>query len=211
MVRRVEVLREHEPEHQAEADGHVGVAAEIEVDLERVRRDAVPRLERTERARLEREIGDLPAGIGQQHLLRQAEREERDAARELRRRVRPAPELVLDLRVADDRTRDQLRVHRLEAQEIDEALDGRRIAAIDVDDVAQRLQDVQADAERQRHAQRHIEPELGQPEPVDEAVVAVDAEVEVLEEGQQREVRADRDDQRGPLPSRPCGPSGSSR
>ena len=40
----------------------------------------------------------------------------------------------------------------------------------------------------------------GQPEPVDEPVVAVDAEVEVLEEGQQREVRADRDDQRGPLP-----------
>ena len=202
-VGRVEVLREHEAEHQAEADRHVGVAAEIEVDLERVRGDAVPRVDQTQRARFERKVGDLAARIGEQHLLRQPQREERDAARELRRRRRPPLELILDLRVADDRTRDELRVHHFEAQEIVEALDRGGMAAIDVDHIAERLQDVQADAERQRDAERHIEPGVGQPDPVDQPVVTLDAEVEVLEERQQGEIRADRDDQRGPLPSHP--------
>ena len=64
-VGRVEILREHEPEHQTETDGHVGVAAEVEVDLERVCCDAVPRFDRTERARLERKLSDLPARVCQ--------------------------------------------------------------------------------------------------------------------------------------------------
>ena len=78
------------------------------------------------------------------------------------------------------------------------------MAAVDVDDVAQRLEDVEADAERERHPQRHVEAGGGQAEPVHEAVVAVDAEVEVLEEGEQRQVRANRDDHRCALAPHPC-------
>ncbi len=46
-------------------------------------------------------------------------------------------------------------------------------------------------------------PMSGSPSQSNKPVVAVHAEVEVLEEGQQGEVRADRDDQGGSLPSRP--------
>ncbi len=65
---------EHEPQHQAKADRHVGVAAEVEVDLERVGDHAVPGVDRVQRAGVEREVGDLAAGIGQQDLLGQAQR-----------------------------------------------------------------------------------------------------------------------------------------
>ena len=50
--------------------------------------------------------------------------------------------------------------------------------------------------------------DVRQPEPVDKVVVAVDSEIEVLEERQQREIRADRDDQRGALPRHVSGRSG---
>ena len=45
-VGRVEVLGQHEPEHQGEPDRHVRVAAEVEVDLERVGDHAHPGVER---------------------------------------------------------------------------------------------------------------------------------------------------------------------
>ena len=45
LVRRIEILGEHESHHQAEADRHVRVAAEIEVDLEGIGGDAVPGVE----------------------------------------------------------------------------------------------------------------------------------------------------------------------
>src|SRR3989442_14821612 len=56
-IRRVEVFHELKAEHPAEADGHVGVAAEIEIDLESVSNDAEPRGGRVERLRAERGVG----------------------------------------------------------------------------------------------------------------------------------------------------------
>ncbi len=75
----------------------------------------------------------------------------------------------------------------------------RRLAAVHVDGVAHRLERVEADAERQRHPQRGVEPKLRESDPVDEGVVVVDAEVEVLEEAEQRQVgdHRDRQDQLG--------------
>ena len=156
-------LGKTKPSISAEADGHVGVAAEVEVDLKGVGGHAVPRVDGAERSGFERQIGDLPARVGDQHLLRQAEREERDAPRELGRGALAEVQLILDLRIADDRAGDELRIHHLEAEKVAEALHGRRMAAVDVDDVAERLQDVQADAERQRDAQRHVQPHAGSP------------------------------------------------
>ena len=72
-IGRVEVLRQYEPEHETETDRHVGVAAEIEVDLKRVGGHAVPRIERGDRAGAKGHIGDAPAGVGQEHFLRQTE------------------------------------------------------------------------------------------------------------------------------------------
>src|SRR5919204_113513 len=62
-VRPAEVLREPEPKHPAQADRHVRVAGEIEVNLKRVANDAEPRergreLVRRHRKDLVRRFGD---------------------------------------------------------------------------------------------------------------------------------------------------------
>ena len=91
-----------------------------------------------------------PQGLASSTFLAMPEREEGDAARELRRAcgVRAA-QLVVDLREADDRPGDELREHRDEAGEVDEVAQRPRVAAVDVDRVAHRLEGVEADAERQ--------------------------------------------------------------
>src|SRR5262245_6500339 len=60
-IRIVEVLEDSESEHPAEPDGHVRVAGEVEVDLERVADDAQPRHPSTRWRRRQREdpVGDL--------------------------------------------------------------------------------------------------------------------------------------------------------
>ena len=60
---------------------------------------------------------------GDEDLLRHAEREEGHAAHELHGRMRPRSQLVGNLREPDDRTGDQLREHRDETGEVDEAPD----------------------------------------------------------------------------------------
>ena len=204
LVGRIEVLREHESEHQPEADCHVGVAAEIEVDLKRVGRDAVPGFERTERAGVERKIGDLAARVRQEHLFRQAEGEERDAPGELRCRMRPPLELVRDLGEPDDRAGDQLREHRHEACEIDEAPDRRGIASIHVDRVTHRLERVEADPQRKGDPERGVQSGSRKTEPGGERVEILRAEVVVLEKAKQGQIADHRYDQRGAR--RPCRP-----
>src|SRR5262249_54540253 len=45
-IRRIKIFRENEPEHQAKPDRHVGVTAEIEINLERIRERSEPSVER---------------------------------------------------------------------------------------------------------------------------------------------------------------------
>ena len=115
--------------------------------------------------------------------------------RELRRRVRPKLKLIGQFREPDDRPGHQLRVHRCEARVVDEASDRNGVAAVHIDHVAHRLKHREADAERQRHAQHRVEPECRQVEPLGQRGEVVGAEVVVLEEPEERQVRAERRDE----------------
>ena len=167
-------------------------AAEVEVDLEGVGRDAVPRVERR------RAIPHRTRGRRSCRMDWRAAPSSRGPARRRQCRARTwsrygsAEQLVGDLREADDGAGDQLREHGDVAGKVDEVADGSRIAAIDVDRIAHRLERVEADPERKGDPQRRLEPEMAESEPADEGVVAVEAEVEVLEESEQREIRGQR-------------------
>src|SRR6476660_8755282 len=44
-IRRIKIFCENESEHQAKSDRHVGVTAEIEINLKRIRERSEPRVE----------------------------------------------------------------------------------------------------------------------------------------------------------------------
>ena len=84
-------------------------------------------------------------------------------------------QLLVDQAVAQDRPGDQLREDGDIGSEIDEAIGGFGIASIDVDDIAQRLEHIEGDAQRQddvfqgegidaqwlQHRHQHVGAEVG--------------------------------------------------
>src|SRR5215831_5845982 len=109
-VRVVEVLGKPEAEEEGEADGHIRVAREVEVDLERVADDAQPGQPHRELRGGQREdhVGGNGHRVSHEHLLGQADHEALDAASEGLARHDAADELARDVLVPDDGPRDEL-------------------------------------------------------------------------------------------------------
>ena len=106
----VEILQKVEAKHPADADGHVGVAGEVEVDLKGVGDDPQPGQAQRNLVRLlgEHPIGDLGKLVGQQDLLGQAEQEPDGARLKVRPALPPGPKLLCHGGVAHDGARHQL-------------------------------------------------------------------------------------------------------
>ena len=87
LERAVEVHRQAQAEQQTQADGHVAVAGEVEVDLQRIAERTVPGVvERRHRAicgDCENRRGVFPQRVGKDHLLEQAEHEYRQPQRNI--------------------------------------------------------------------------------------------------------------------------------
>lgn len=81
----VEVFRQREAEHPAKAEGHVGVAREVEENLQRIANRAEPHFPRRQRhgGQHEHLRGNLACRFGQQNLFPEAEDETFDAGREI--------------------------------------------------------------------------------------------------------------------------------
>jgi hypothetical protein len=92
--------------------------------------------------------------------------------------------------------------HRNEAGEIDEIRHRLGFAAVDVDRVAQGLEGIEANAERQDDAKERVELGVLKAERLDEAIVTLDPEVEVFEKAERGEIQEDRDEDCAPLSSR---------
>jgi hypothetical protein len=78
--RRIKVLGEGKSEHHSQPARHVGIADEIEVDLEGVGDRAEPCIQGADRSCIEGYVGDLAAWIREQDLLSETEHEEGDTA-----------------------------------------------------------------------------------------------------------------------------------
>ena len=160
LVGRVEVERQAQAEHQRHADRHVGIAGEVEVELEGEGQAADPGLGGGQRGAAppaEKAGSARWASVSAMHdLLGQADDEQHQAAAQILpsvRAARVALELRDDLVVAHQRPGDQLREEGDEHPEVEEAVDVP-VAAAQVHQVADLLEHEEADPERQDQAAR---------------------------------------------------------
>ena len=143
LVGAVEVLRQAETHQEGDADGDVGVAGEVGVNLQRVREqgDKVFKSREQER-RVENAVNEIGGEVvAQDNLLGKSVQnpEDGDAKGAAGQKVL-AVKLRNELVGANDRACDQLREEREVETEIENVLDGRNLAAVNVDTVADRLE-----------------------------------------------------------------------
>ena len=181
----VEVLQEVEAEHLPQADGHVAVAGEIEIDLERVGRDAQPRAGEGQLLTRKGPVPELANGVGQQDLLCHAHGEALDPGGEFLQVLPPALQLFRHGFVADDGARDELGKEGDIGAEGDHVFLHRGVPAVDVDGIAHGLEGVKADADGQGQSQhRDGKPCQG---------IYIDSdEIPVLKEDQDAQIADDR-------------------
>ncbi len=151
-VGAVEIAREAETHHARHADGHIGIAGKIEVDLERIANRAQPR--RIGRKDSVGPVGGVDHGaerIGDQELLRQADDEDHHAPVDVLAAQRTLMRLQLFAHFSKahhwpgDQVREQEDING-EAGQLGLGLDG---AGKDVQLVGQEMEDVEGDPERQ--------------------------------------------------------------
>ena len=150
----VKVLLIVEAEHPPQPDGHVGVAGEVVIDLQSEHRRAEPRpADREARGGGQQElVREGARGVGDEHLFRQPEADPRQPLREGDGVGRPRGDLPCHVGVAHDGARHQLVVHRQVEQVIDGVGLRPGVPAVDVDDVGDRLEGVEGDADGQRES-----------------------------------------------------------
>ena len=148
----VKVLGVVEAEHPAHADGHVGIAGEIEVDLKGEGEQAKPGAGRTDLREVAIEPGlyEQRGHIGDTDFFEEPLREPAKSAPGAIPRMDPVIDFGGNLGVADDRTGDELVKEAHKEQELERRPSGGNLAAIDVDHVGDGLKGIEGDADRQR-------------------------------------------------------------
>ena len=152
LVGGVEVLGEMESQQQGNADGHVRVAREVAVDLQRIGVDARQTLEAGVKQRLvEDAVHEVERDVVRDdRLLEQSREDQEDSRPEHRaRNHRVAADLRDEVACADDRAGHELREEREVEEVFQPVRKGLELAAVDVDRVAHRLEDEERDADRQ--------------------------------------------------------------
>ena len=153
LVRRIEIDRDFDVEHQPHAGRHIAVAGKIEVELEGVADGDKPGLRRVERQRVGKTRLDRDGErIGDGHLLDQTARESVQAGGEMievEMAVFHICKLRHDFAVQHDRPRDELGEERDEERIIQNVV-ARNGALVAVDDVGKLLKGEKRNAQRQR-------------------------------------------------------------
>lgn len=186
-VGAAEVDGEVEAEEFGHADGHVGVAGEVEEDLEGEGKGAGPGVEDAGVGGEGAEVGVAEAGeiIGEGHFFGEAEGEEEDAAGEVfGGGFAPGVEVGEEVVSADDGAGDELGEEGEKEGVIEGIADGSLLAAVNVDDVGEALKDMEADADGEDDFKWEAEAEEGFGE-----------EVEVFEEDENAEIDGDAGDE----------------
>ena len=190
----VEVAEELEAQHPAQAHGHVGVAGEVEVQLQGEGHHTQPRPRHGELVggQGQDRIPQLADVVGQQHLFGQTHGEHLHAGGELLRRVGAVVHLVGQLLVLDDGAGDELGEQGDEGAEAHQVFGQLRVSPVDVHRVGHGLEGVEGDADGQGQFEgRHHDAE---------ALEGVGHQHPVFEEEQDGQVQAQGDAHRPPGP-----------
>ncbi|MCY1454849.1 hypothetical protein D9M71_719430 [compost metagenome] len=99
-------------------------------------------------------VGNHGQGVGDKDLLDEALHEPGGTLAELVQGVGAVVELVGQVAKAQHGAGDQVRENGDESSEVDQVPRGRGIATVHVDDVADRFEDVERDADRQQHVRQ---------------------------------------------------------
>ena len=150
-IGQVEILLEGEAEHPAQADGHVAVAGEIEVDLQGVTHRPQPGQPQVQLPRRhgEHRVRHPPGGVGQQQLFGKARDEPPQPRQGQLRRQGPAVDLPGHVVVLDDGPRDELGKKGDVQQQPAQAFGARVRVPVHVQGVAQPLEGEKGDADGQ--------------------------------------------------------------
>jgi len=201
LVRRTEIQREANAEHLREAERHVGIPGEVEIELQRIGDARAPRRPELQAARRgEARVRVGRDGIREQHFLREADREQRTAHRQVFRAEAVAfrvGELRHHFLVMQDRPGDQVREERHEQHVAQQAAlaDDARAAIEQIADLREREErDAERQDERIHRAVRDAE--AGQ---------EVEQRREILVMDQHREIRGDARAGDRALQARPAG------
>ena len=161
-VRTIEVPREMEADHQAEAHRHVRICGKVKINLEHIRGGTPPRIDHARSVRGKDFIRNRAYLIRNENLFCEPDEEVRHPAHPVVERMGARRKLFGDGVVADDRPGDELREQGHIARECREILDGRRIAPPYVDRVAHRLERVERNTHGEQHTHNGIrrKPEL---------------------------------------------------
>ena len=190
----VEVLHELEAQHAAQSDRHVRVTGKVKVYLQRVGHRAQPgqAAGKLSGGQGKNAVGGHGHGVGDEHFLGQPDGETVDAGHELVGGNGPCHGLRRQVAIADDRAGNEVREGRNAAGEVDQVARGRDLPAIHVDRVTHRLERVEADAQGQRDPHHVMPCQGGRVDRGHQAIVGIEAEVEVLEVAQKGQIADDR-------------------
>ena len=147
LVGMLEVLQEAEAKEMTQADSHVGITREVEIDLEGIGQHAQPR----HSGRGLGHGGDLLPQcahlVGDQHLLGKTHHEALHTAAGLKHALAAVQQLMLHRLILDDRACNQLGEQRHIGAHIEDIAAGLDDAAIHIDGVGHGLEGVEADAD----------------------------------------------------------------
>ena len=153
LVGMLEVLQEAEAKEMTQADSHVGITREVEIDLEGIGQHAQPR----HSGRGLGHGGDLLPQcahlVGDQHLLGKTHHEALHTAAGLKHALAAVQQLMLHRLILDDRACNQLGEQRHECAESDNILLHRCVFAVDINGIAHRLEGVEANTNREWNPQ----------------------------------------------------------
>ena len=150
----IEIFEKIKAEDLTQTDRHIAVSRKVEVDLERKRDRVKPEKQNGFFIRCRKIGAKRRKRIRNQNLLTEAENETANALRRLIKAVRSFAQLSVDIRVADDRTRDQLGKKRNVGSQIDRILLRAHVASVDVHRIAEDLEGIEADPDRERDLQQ---------------------------------------------------------
>ena len=183
----VEIFHEFKAEHPSQADGHVGVAGEVEVDLKRKCQNAKP-------GGSDRQlvcphdltgIPELSQIVGDQQFFCQTCNKSFRTGGELLQTVASAAQLVVQILIFDDGAGDELGEQCHEGAEANDAFLRLRIAPVDIDGVAHGLEGIEGNSDGQRDPQNRHEAKAHR-------LHRLSQKIPVLEEEQDGQIEKDR-------------------
>ena len=151
LVGVVKVFREVEAQHLAQADGHIGVAGEIEINLEGVCQNADPG---SAGGKLSQVVGfdfrpEHTDAVGQDHLLGKAADKGAHTLSDGGQIDAALVQLPLHIRIPDDGPGNQLGEHGYIGAEVYNAFLYMNLAAVQVDTVGHALEGVEGNTDGQ--------------------------------------------------------------